>query len=422
MDVVSKTATNRRDKYHIRLDGNIIRYLNKNTWRHRGGGGYKYFVNCDHLASHPDLLQLQSFVYYKDHIAILHAAVSDPKIVDEKKEVIIKIDFRHDTVQKEYDIGEVIFRNHIPGFIRYICVFSCYDTTNKDIQKASKTIQRTLTFPTKQYLPTQICQAEPNVDQDVRASPGSPGLLCPGRATLAEDIEDDKENVLIMPYFPEGSIENYEWTEQNIQLLPNLLIHMMLSLAVAFDKVKFLHNDLHLGNILLKTSSKKEITYTFKTKSKKPSYTHTKTKRTNNTYRNYTHKSRDVVPIRIQYPTMGYQSIIMDYGKSKIGNVSDDNDNSKFWDNIYFLCTKIVTLRSNTNIRRTSVIGDEASHKPCNYFIDWDWDEVKKYIIQCIRENTPCTAVIPLIHIIEKSSLRYVNISSKIPIYNPNIV
>ena len=112
----------------------------------------------------------------------------------------------------------------------------------------------------------------------------------------------------------------------------------------------------------------------------------------------------------------------MDYGKSKIGYVSDDNDNSKFWDNIYFLCTKIVTLRSNTNIRRTSVIGDEASHKPCNYFIDWDWDEVKKYIIQCIRENTPCTAVIPLIHIIEKSSLRYVNISSKIPIYNPNIV
>ena len=26
------------------------------------------------------------------------------------------------------------------------------------------------------------------VDQDGRASPGSPGLLCPGRATLAEDI------------------------------------------------------------------------------------------------------------------------------------------------------------------------------------------------------------------------------------------
>jgi hypothetical protein len=28
------------------------------------------------------------------------------------------------------------------------------------------------------------------VDQDGRASPGSPGLLCPGRATLAEDIGD----------------------------------------------------------------------------------------------------------------------------------------------------------------------------------------------------------------------------------------
>ena len=41
---------------------------------------------------------------------------------------------------------------------------------------------------------TDIVIVEPEpviVDQDgrnVRASPGSPGLLCPGRATLAEDI------------------------------------------------------------------------------------------------------------------------------------------------------------------------------------------------------------------------------------------
>ena len=397
-ELVSKKATNRRDKYHIRLDGNIIRYLNKNTWRHRGGGGYKYFVNCDHLASHPDLLQLQSFVYYKDHIAILHAAVTDPNIVDQEREVIIKIDFRHDTVQKEYDMGEVMFRNHIPGFIRYICVFSCYDTTNKDIQKvdASKTLKRTLTFPTKQYLPTQICQAEPN--------------------------EDDKENVLIMPYFPEGSIENYEWTEDNIQLLLNLLIHMILSLAVAFDKTNFVHNDLHLGNILLKTTSKKEITYTFKPKSHTTSNTnHTKTKRTMKSLRTYTRKSRDV-RLQRDYPLFGYQPVIMDFGKSKI---ESDVNNSKFWDNIYFLCTKIVTLRSNTDNRKTTepgTVGDEASHKPRNYFIDWDWDEVKKYIIQCIRENTPCTAVIPLIRIIETSSLRYVDISDKMPAYNPNIV
>ena len=375
-----------RKHRHIPPCKGIIQYLNKNTWRHRGGGGYKYFVNCDHLAQHPDLLQLQQFLYYKDHIAILHAIATDDQITDRQKEVIIKIDYRHDTVQTEYKMGEIIFKHHIPGFIRYICVFSCYDTSNKDILRveASRTLKRTLTFPTKQYLPTHICQAEPN--------------------------EGNKENVLIMPYFPDGSIENYAWTEDNIRQLPNLLIHIVLSLAVAFDKIKFVHNDLHLGNILLKPTTKKEISYAFSTGTSTGMSTHRTTTSKRNT-QNRTRKQRNVHSnVRIQrYPVLGIQPIIMDFGKASCEQTRKDVpdvDNRDFWENILFLCQNIETLR-----------------KPKQYYIEWEWDDIKTYIRNAIREDMPCTAVVPLLRTIEQSTFRYVDTSRvKTPAYNPDIL
>jgi thiamine kinase-like enzyme len=179
-------------------------------------------------------------------------------------------------------------------------------------------------------------------------------------------------------------------------------------LAVAFDKIKFVHNDLHLGNILLKSTTKKEISYAFSAGTSTSTHRTTTSKR--NT-QNRTRKQRNAHSnVRIQrYPVLGIQPIIMDFGKASCEQTNKDGhdvDNRDFWENILFLCQNIETLR-----------------KPKQYYIEWEWDDIKTYIRNAIRENMPCTAVVPLLRIIEQSTFRYVDTSRvKIPAYNPDIL
>jgi hypothetical protein len=68
-------------------------------------------------------------------------------------------------------MGELLLSKNITGFIKYICLFSCYDNS---------------TIQAKKETNIQICNAE--------------------------HIPANKKDVLVMPFIRNGSIENHHWT------------------------------------------------------------------------------------------------------------------------------------------------------------------------------------------------------------------
>ena len=70
---------------------------------------------------------------------------------------------------------------------------------------------------------------------------------------------------IVMPYYNLGRIDHYKWTRKNFDVLKSVLKHAACSVLKAYDDSKFVHRDLHLGNILLCKSTLKAIQYTDKT-------------------------------------------------------------------------------------------------------------------------------------------------------------
>jgi len=66
---------------------------------------------------------------------------------------------------------------------------------------------------------------------------------------------------IFMSYFPLGSIADY--IPKNKNELISIINQIIASLTLAYEKLNFLHNDLHPANILIKKTTKKNITYNF---------------------------------------------------------------------------------------------------------------------------------------------------------------
>jgi hypothetical protein len=64
-----------------------------------------------------------------------------------------------------------------------------------------------------------------------------------------------------MPYYSEGRIDFWKWSRANFDVMKNVMKHVCLSLFVAKKSLGFIHFDLHLGNILLKRSTRTQIKY-----------------------------------------------------------------------------------------------------------------------------------------------------------------
>jgi hypothetical protein len=86
--------------------------------------------------------------------------------------------------------------------------------------------------------------------------------------------KDGKTNfgILVMPYYSMrgcsktdtyilGNIESYVWREEELGVLKNVLKQICFSLMYAYEKLGFLHNGDHLGNILLYRTDKKSLVY-----------------------------------------------------------------------------------------------------------------------------------------------------------------
>lgn len=181
---------------------------------YKTGGSKKYLIDCTKLMSNPDNIELKHFIKNENYISIIEAIMLHHPIKNNK--IVIKIGGVNKTIKKEFDIGEKL--KNIPGFIKYICLFNCYDDTHK-----SKT------------LPRKICQG---------------GVS-----------DDNNKYVLIMPYVRGPSFRTYQWNNSNILILKSLLKQLVMSCLVSFLQYGLLHSDLHLDNILFKKTKLDTIKY-----------------------------------------------------------------------------------------------------------------------------------------------------------------
>ena len=262
------------------------RHLKKRRISQRGAGT-KYYIDCSKYSENADDIQPNTLIRNTNHVANLKAVFIDnaPK---KNKHIVVKIIRSNNCAEHEFDIGETLYANKLMGFIKYTCLFSCYDTTNEDHSEI--TARETAT-----KLDSKICQA-PHIDKNLK-------------------------KVIIMPYIQNGSVEDYKWNSENVHVLKIILIQAVLSLAFAYDTIGFLHGDLHLGNVLFKETKQRTMPYS----------------------------SKNLGDLSIE--TEGHKVVIMDFEKSETHVDKSAIANVSVWDNIYVMLNRVNTLSPNNGQR-----------------------------------------------------------------------
>jgi serine/threonine protein kinase len=161
----------------------------------------KYHIDCDYYEKNTDNIHISELVRNKNDIylleSVLSATIFKEVLLIKKKPIVVKIGRENQTIEKEYDYGKQLKHANIPGFIRYICLFSCLDAPR----------------------------------------------------------------TLLMPYISEGSLRTFEWTSEKLPILESAILQAIMSSMIAYIKCGFIHGDFHLDNILLKKTKKREIIY-----------------------------------------------------------------------------------------------------------------------------------------------------------------
>jgi len=185
--------------------------LLKSEYSERKGIGKldKVLLKC----SESNYYELTNFLYTsQNEQAIILFALYEHKI-----NVILKFGIL-ESIEHEYKINQEL--QELPNFIRYFCMIKCNDNIKNIINNKN-----------------QISNYK---------------MCCYGNNEIG---------ILVMKEYNLGSVDNYQWNENNINLLKNIIKQVSFSIIYAYDKKGFIHGDLHSGNVLLKSRRNKTIIY-----------------------------------------------------------------------------------------------------------------------------------------------------------------
>jgi hypothetical protein len=247
---------------------------------HKPDGANKYHINCGELEKNPSSISiiLEKVIKNKNDVTILESIIKDKSIISKQKHIVVKIGKVNKTIEKEYHIGRKLEENQIYGFIVYMCLFVCFDDTYQKIDMNNSMLS-----------------------------------LC-----SASNGKENKKAILVMPFIQEGSVKNFNWFNgDKFNILKSIIKQSVISLTLAYNKCGFIHNDLHLDNILLKKTKKQTIEY-------------------------------QIDGNEITIKTFGYKAIIMDFDSSMI-NIDNKSTNGYeyFWKNIYNIISRLETDLKN---------------------------------------------------------------------------
>jgi len=169
----------------------------------------KYYIKCDATDTANRIKIVKLLQKQKDEDSRVLLAYLETN--RSKMNIVVKMGRENTTIRKEYSMSQRLHSANCSGFIKFTCIFECYDNNSPD----------------------KICQGTP---------------------------ENTKE-VLIMKYFNEGSIKSHSWKNTNFHILRSVLIQTIYSLVVAYHNTGFIHNDSHLDNILIKRTTRAHSDY-----------------------------------------------------------------------------------------------------------------------------------------------------------------
>jgi serine/threonine protein kinase len=170
----------------------------------------KYYIKCDAVDTANRIKIVKLLQKQKDEDSRVLLAYLEKN--RSKMNIVVKMGRENTTIRKEYSMSQRLHNANCSGFIKFTCIFECYDNNSPD----------------------KICQGTP---------------------------ENTKKEVLIMKYFNEGSIKSHSWTNTNFHILRSVLIQTIYSLLVAYHNTGFIHNDSHLDNILIKRTTRTHSDY-----------------------------------------------------------------------------------------------------------------------------------------------------------------
>ena len=324
------------------------RHLKKRRISQRGAGT-KYYIDCTKYSENADDIQSNTLIRNTNHVAILKAVFKDnaPK---KNKHIVVKIVRSNKGAEHEFDIGQTLYANKLMGFIKYTCLFSCYDRTNED---NSEIIAREPSIK----LDSKICFPTLHSVKPVRSYVTLQTFL-----GQAPHIDKNLKKVIVMPYIQKGSVEDFVWNSGNVHMLKNILIQAVVSLSVAYDVIGFLHGDLHLGNILFKETKQRTMTYV----------------------------SNNLGEISIE--TESHKVVIMDFEKSETHVEKSGLANVSFWDNIYMMLNRVNTLSPNNGER-----------------LNWEDSEIIRFVKEAKKRKYPCIRehIVRLIEMMETSEFEF---------------
>jgi serine/threonine protein kinase len=184
--------------------------LHKNRSSSISSNTSKYYIKCDAIDTANRIEIVKLLQKQRDEDSRVLLAYLDKN--HSKVNIVVKMGRENSTIRKEYSISQHLHKTNCSGFIKFICIFECYDNNSTD----------------------KICQGTE---------------------------KDTKKEVLIMKYFNEGSVKSHAWSNSNFHILRSILIQTIHSLVVAYHNTGFIHNDLHLDNILIKRTTRTHNTY-----------------------------------------------------------------------------------------------------------------------------------------------------------------
>lgn len=254
---------------------------------HKQEGANKYHINCNELEKTPNMIPiiLDKVIKNKNDITILQSILKNTSITEINKHIVVKIGKVNKTIEKEYRVGKFLEKNKLSGFINYICLFSCYDNTYENIELKNN---------------KELCSAKKE--------------------------EDNMKTVLIMPYVQEGSIRTFKWNTDKYDALKSVLLQTVSTVFIAYQVCGFIHNDLHLDNILIKKTKKESINYT-----------------------------TDIPTINITIKTYGYKIVIMDF-ESAMLVIKNKDTISTYWNNLLNMISRLHYDLKNKDGDRVAII------------------------------------------------------------------
>ena len=105
-------------------------FLHKNRGSSISSETFKYYIKCDAIDTANRIEIVKLLQKQRDEDSRVLLAYLDKN--HSKVNIVVKIGRENSTIKNEYSISERLHKTNCSGFIKFICIFECYDNNSSD--------------------------------------------------------------------------------------------------------------------------------------------------------------------------------------------------------------------------------------------------------------------------------------------------